>query len=574
MYENTLHIVTPSKSNVNGKFMKCINGILFSEIRDTIRMNITFELYLGKSNIVHARSIVLTKWYDAAKDGDMFLFIDSDQTFTERDIINIVNLEKCDVACGIYCNSSGQPNVFMNNLSAFLNNSSDNRVLYAGTGFMLIRHHICKKLVNFIEKLDGGSRFVVDADISEDVIPFFRTRFVDSENGIQPKDKKHWLGEDYSFCWMVRQCGGVIRGFISSTLGHEILQVRTFVPDNYVGYTWPKDSVVYVCGMGIVKFNPNERHHTGSEKAVIQLCKRWASTKKVTVFGNVEKGVYDGVEYRPMNEFDITDHFDTVILWRSFGCRYIPSIKAKKIIIDLHDCHTYHTDIIRVKADKVFMKSLFHRSLNISIPDNKTCIIPNGIEDDILECTTTGKRDPKRFIYASCYTRGLENILVYCWPHIRKCIPDAELHCFYGMDLCEHSIRMKFEKLFKETEGVYDHGRVTIDEIIKEKQKASFHIYLTDDKSEIDCITVRESAILGCIPLLTRENVFSERIGMFYDIDRSDEEGGYKSIADKIVKTVKDEEGTAIFRKEMQEHALRTEPSWDDIASEWIKLIS
>ena len=574
MYENTLHIVTPSRSNVNGKFMKCINGILFSKTRDDIKMNITFELFLGKSNIVHARSIVLTKWYDTSKDGDMFLFIDSDQTFTERDIIKIVNLEKCDVACGIYCNSAGTPNVFMKNLSAFLNNSSDNRVLYAGTGFMLIRRPICKKLLNLIEELDGGSRFSIEADTTEDIIPFFRTRFVDPENGIQPTDKKHWLGEDYSFCWMVRQCGGVIRGFISSTLGHELLQVRTFVPDNYVGYTWPKESIVYVCGACMVKFNPNERHHTGSEKAVIQLCKRWASTKKVTVFGNVKKGIYDGVEYRPMSEFDITDKFDTVILWRSYGCRYIPSLKANKIIIDLHDSNTYNADIIRVKADKVFMKSLFHRSLNTFIPENKAYVIPNGIEKDIFKNAKTGKHEPYRFIYASCYTRGLENILVYCWPHIRKSIPNAELHCFYGMSLCEHSVRTKFEKLFMETEGVYEHGRVTIDEIIKEKQKASFHIYLTDDKSETDCITIRESAILGCIPLLTRDNVFSERIGMFYDIDRSNEKSGYKSIADKIVELAKDKTAISEVRKNIQEHALRTEPSWDEIANEWIKLIN
>jgi len=184
------------------------------------------------------------------------------------------------------------------------------------------------------------------------------------------------------------------------------------------------------------------------------------------------------------------------------------------------------------------------------------------------------KHEPYRFIYASCYTRGLENILVYCWPHIRKCIPGAELHCFYGMNLCEYSVRMKFEKLFRETEGVYEHGRVTIDEIIKEKQKASFHIYLTDDKSEIDCITVRESAILGCIPLLTRENVFSERIGMFYDIDRSNEKSGYKSIADKIVELVKDKTAVNEVRKNIQECALRTEPPWDIVANEWIKLIS
>jgi hypothetical protein len=233
-YENTLHIVTPAKSNVNGNFMNCMNTVLHSDITTHIKMNLSFQLFLGKSNIIHARSIVLTNWYDNSKDGDMFLFIDSDHTFSKNDIIKAVNLKDCDLACGIYPNSMGTPTAFAVDLNAFLDNYRDNRILYAGTGFMLIKRPICRKIIDLIDKMDGESRFCIE-DKNPNIIPFFKTRFVDPENGLEPVDKKHWLGEDFSFCWMVRQCEGVIRGFISNTLGHEVLNVRGFVPDNFKG---------------------------------------------------------------------------------------------------------------------------------------------------------------------------------------------------------------------------------------------------------------------------------------------------------------------------------------------------
>src|SRR5210317_1497299 len=235
-YENTLHIATPAKSHVNGKFIKSINKVLFSDISNQIKMNVSFDLFLGKSNIIHSRSMVLTKWYDNSKDGDLFLFIDSDHVFSKDDIIKIVELEDCDVSCGIYPNPLGTPTAFANDLKAFLDNYRDNRLLYSGTGFMLIRRPICTKIKDYFEQTDGFSRVCVDGNNTQHIIPFFRTRFIDSENGIEPLDTKHWLGEDFSFCWLVRHCGGVIRGFLSQALGHEVLNVRNFYPDNFIKY--------------------------------------------------------------------------------------------------------------------------------------------------------------------------------------------------------------------------------------------------------------------------------------------------------------------------------------------------
>lgn len=582
-YPHTLTVFTPSKSTVNTNFVSCILQLIDSNLNHDIKMNVNFCPHQGVSNIVHARSRALTQWYDTSKDDDLFLFIDSDHVFTKKDIINMINLKNCDVSCGIYCKSTGEPNAYAIDLDAFLDNYRDNRLLYAGTGFMLIKRPICTKIIDLIKKIDGDeARFSTSGDY---IVPFFRTRIVDPENGLKPEDVKHWLGEDYSFCWMVRQCGGVIRGLLSNTLGHEVSICKAFFPDNFKTNKWPSGSIVYVCGNSVTRFDPTQKFHGGSEKAIIQLCKRWIKNPNitsVTVFGNVNEGTYDGVEYKSFDKINFADQFDTVILWRGSGISNINYIKGNNILVDYHDYvnEDDHLKLVSVIAKKVFVKSIYHSRQVINTVHNDIIeVIPNGIDDEVLNAARSKQlvnRNPKRFIYASSYERGLEKILKYCWPYIRKEVPDAELHCFYGMKIESPILKNKINKLFAETDGVYDHGRVDINEIVKEKQTSSFHIYLTDHPSEIDCISVRESALLGCIPLITNETVFGERIGKFFKMDRQNIEieiESYKDIATNIIKMINDEKSTEDVRKEIQEQAVKVEPSWDVVANDWIQSI-
>ena len=69
--------------------------------------------------------------------------------------------------------------------------------------------------------------------------------------------------------------------------------------------------------------------------------------------------------------------------------------------------------------------------------------------------------------------------------------------------------------------GVMDHGRRPMDEIIKEKWKSSFHLYITDCEGEIDCISIRESLCTGCIPLISKSGVFDKRDGLHFNLDKT-----------------------------------------------------
>ena len=58
--------------------------------------------------------------------------------------------------------------------------------------------------------------------------------------------------------------------------------------------------------------------------------------------------------------------------------------------------------------------------------------------------------------------------------------------------------------------SVIDHGRVGQRELLKAKACAPL-LYYVGDWPEIDCIAVREAAMLGCVPLTSSVAVFGDK---------------------------------------------------------------
>jgi len=152
---------------------------------------------------------------------------------------------------------------------------------------------------------------------------------------------------------------------------------------------WPKKSIVYYASWGGSHFegwspkNVDSQGIGGSERAVIELSKRWAKKGyKVVVYGDPREmeGEYEGVEYRAWYEINWNDTFDTLILWRSPHLLDLP-LKANKIFMDLHDVASNldWTPEREAKVDKVFFKSKYHRDMVPNIADDKAVIISNGI---------------------------------------------------------------------------------------------------------------------------------------------------------------------------------------------------
>lgn len=279
---------------------------------------------------------------------------------------------------------------------------------------------------------------------------------------------------------------------------------------------WPKGSIVYFCGNSLEAWDGNSVYTGGiggSETAVIELSKRWAKAgREVVVYNRCDApagGVLiDGVRYMNYWEFNKQDRFDTVIIWRS--TQNVDLIEnADHIYLDLHDVTPEFllSEERLAKIDKVYVKTNYHRSLYPNVPDDKFEILGNGVDSKRFE--TDIASESKRFIYTSSANRGLENILDV-WPEIRKRVPKAELHIFYGwntfVEAHKHnpttmawvdSMKKKMEQ-----DGVKNHGRVDQSTLAQEMQKSSLWLYPTDFP-EIHCITALEMQLAGCYPITT-----------------------------------------------------------------------
>jgi glycosyltransferase involved in cell wall biosynthesis len=342
-----------------------------------------------------------------------------------------------------------------------------------------------------------------------------------------------------------------------------------------------KYDIVYFTGGFSINWDPTSKKLGGSEQAVVNLSLNWVKLgKKVAVYGFVKECHYEGVDYFDWKKFPFNEQFDTLILWRLYGllCAGPFNIKANRIWLDLHDGIVIKSFLefwfrYGSKVNKVFFKSQYHKDLfEKAIPKkllgNQYIIIPNGVRIDEFSVNKDNvPRNPYRFCYCSCYTRGLMQILMYMWPIIKDAEPRAELHLYYGMDLV---VDKEFKKIMTELiarPGVMDHGRQPMDLIIREKYMSNFHLYLSNSDSEIDCITVRESCVTGAIPILSSHGVFKDRDGIHFEIVE-DKPMTYANVALNIINIMKDP-NLDTFRNNLKgsSHLIR----WMDVAKLWLK---
>lgn len=577
----TLTIITPTRKDLHATYvmslLQAFGGMNSKENKTGYQLS--FRTLAGKSNIHHARSIATSNWYDSAKDNDLMLFIDADHTYSIDDIFSAINKKKntdADIVCGVYSNSAGtRPNIYPKDSTAFME-GRDDEVWYGGTGFMLISKPILTRVKEKIKEELGVERvWISDAEGERKVIPFFHSIFANNE--LDPSSSiVTWLGEDYSFCYRVRHSGGTLRAFLSPTIGHDTTQIRYFFPDNYVNKTWDEDTLVYYCGPSRVTFSPKSKNLGGSEQAVVELAKRFKKSKKwkeVYVYGNVVPGVYDGVKYRKLEEFDVNNKFGDIILWRGFGNSILPKVKANRVFVDLHD-NTDHrvlpAEHINNKVNKVFVKSNFHASLFPHIDDDKFVVAPNGLHVNMFNPDNdkkTVRREPHKFIWTSSYERGLAENLAYIWPTIKENIPDAEFHIYYGDDFLPEELKSQLQELYR-LPGVVHHGRADLKDIADARKSSGFHLYVTDTPAEIDCISVRESLVAGSIPIISKASVFGERDGFHVNVFNMRDQTQMNLAAQEIVNFVKDEEKVDSLRKELR--SSETVFGWDEVSSRWL----
>lgn len=183
-------------------------------------------------------------------------------------------------------------------------------------------------------------------------------------------------------------------------------------------------------------------------------------------------------------------------------------------------------------------------------------------------------RNLHRVVYTSSYDRGLEHLLKI-WPLVKKEVPDAELHIFYGWQLFDRfyagnpsSMAWKQRQLeMMEKVGAIDHGRLPQKELAEFMRESGVWAYPTHF-GEINCISAIKAQAYGCEPVVVNYAALKETVqfGRKVDGDIYDEEtqtAFAKELIDALEHPMSDEK-----REDMMQWA-KSKYSWDTIAQDW-----
>ena len=341
------------------------------------------------------------------------------------------------------------------------------------------------------------------------------------------------------------------------------------------------DIVYYTGGFG-TPWDPKDKTLGGSEQAIVNLSESWVqSGKKVAVYANILSGKltelkYNNVEYFNWKTLPFNHKFKTIILWRFNGLisSIMFNLKATNILWDLHDnCIGQEVTIpiykkYRTKITKILFKSNYHKSefekfYKVILDTLEYTIIMNGIRVDKFSNNWDNvKRNPYRFCYVSYYSRGLQHIIPGIWNLIKYYEPRAELHVYYGLDMIKDTAFVESMKKLLAMPGIIDHGRQSVEIIVREKYMSSFQLYITNTNSEIDCISIRESLVTGCIPLISNFGVFAEREGIHFDCIENDQI--LNQIGMNILNLLQNQDKLDHLRKVFKKS--HTITSWQDIS--------
>jgi 2-polyprenyl-3-methyl-5-hydroxy-6-metoxy-1,4-benzoquinol methylase len=355
--------------------------------------------------------------------------------------------------------------------------------------------------------------------------------------------------------------------------GHEILvQLKhQYTPPKI----WEQDTVEIYCGQAWEDWAaPSVINGIGgSEEAVIYLSKELAKLGwKVTVYcscGDMA-GEYEGVTYKQYYEFNFNDHHNVVISWRNNIFR--KGMTVKKRYVWLHDVMpqgTFNSGNIEY-FDKAIVLSEYHKNV-IGLLPNKTYVSRNGINQQDFRGSKE-VRNPHRLIYTSSYDRGIEHLLKR-WSEVRRAVPDAELHLFYGWDTYDKMMEVgrrpkdyrEYMTKLMQQEGVFEHGRVGHKRLIKEFYKSGVYVYPTHF-DEISCISAMKAQECGCVPVVFDFAALKETVQSGVKLaGNALTEGNMDKYISELINILQDVDEQELLRSDIPKGIW----GWDKVAKDW-----
>lgn len=271
----------------------------------------------------------------------------------------------------------------------------------------------------------------------------------------------------------------------------------------------------------------------GSETAAARLAD--ALTEQgwtVTVYGEVEPGMYGQVAYRHHSTFDPLTPRDMVIASRSPWLADRP-ISARTKVLWMHDTD-YGNLLTPERAlgfDAIAVLSTWHRGhvfeMYPFLTDDdmpRVLEVNNAIKAELFTEEPAPERNPHRYIYSSSPDRGLDLLLEW-WPEVRERVPDAELvFCYadvYGAVAAQRpevgAHHELVQRLAKQP-GVTNLGALPQPMLANEMRKCgvwvhpSFNTPNEQQFYETFCIGAVEAAAAGCVLVCSNWGALQQRV--------------------------------------------------------------
>ena len=351
----------------------------------------------------------------------------------------------------------------------------------------------------------------------------------------------------------------------------------------------PLDIALFV-GWNTESWNPETVEKTGmggSETAAMEMSRLLtARGNRVRLYGDCAgiEGTFSGVEYIHYSKFkDLS--CDVLMISRRPSAVDAPGIERKATLCWVHDIHCGPdlTHERALKIDKFLTLSNWHKDFFFSQYDflhpSQVSVTRNGI--NLSRFNLAIPRNPHRAVYSSSPDRGME-VAVRSWNLVRKRIPDAELHIYYGFQTWEACIGndqnqrdtvQRLKKLLAENaeNGVFYHGRVDQKTLAREYLASGVWAY-PSGFSETSCISAMEAHAAGLRMITSPIAALNETVGnrgvMIYG-DWLSEDYGRKFVDAVVLAMTNPDLGD---RNVLQTYA-RENFSWEGVASDWDQML-
>ena len=325
--------------------------------------------------------------------------------------------------------------------------------------------------------------------------------------------------------------------------------------------------IVFFYGVIETKWSPFSDKLLTYQRRCLELGREFIKEGySVSVYGQFDfiKENIDGIDFYNLRSFNILKKYKYLFFMDLTGfmplcatCKIFNKINAEKIYVELNSSISNFLNYIEdYNKDKIkfIVKSHYHI---LFVPENlkqydknnyNTILIPSSIDKELFSKNFNVEREPKRFCYTSKYTNGLGVILKYAWPVIIEKHPDAEFHCYYGMDILKKEIQDSLKPLLQQ-KGVFDHGRVSHEEVAKEFQRSTYLYYHTSTTHDFDCLSVMEALQSGCIPIIWDKNIFSKFGGLTTSLHPNQQESHIKLANNLSERLTKNKEKYDLIKK-------------------------